>query len=112
MYNNFKAQKFDTKKIEEEISLLMQDDEVTKRSGIYEYVLTRDERFLSLRAFNDNMKREAYERQRGKCIKCGKTFEIEKMAGDHIIPWSKGGKTTTENCQMLCARCNGIKSNH
>ena len=25
---------------------------------------------------------------------------------DHITPWSKGGKTTPDNCQMLCRDCN------
>ena len=111
LYNQFKDTKFDTNKLEEEISILMQDNDVTKKSGIYEYVLTRDEKYLNIRAFDDNMKREAYERQKGICIKCEEHFEIEEMTGDHIIPWSKGGKTTAENCQMLCKRCNAIKSN-
>ena len=35
-----------------------------------------------------------------------KTFEFEKMHADHITPWSKGGKTTPDNCQMLCRDCN------
>ncbi len=26
------------------------------------------------------------------------------MEADHITPWSKGGKTIAENCQMLCLR--------
>lgn len=33
---------------------------------------------------------------------CGKGFEFEKMHADHITPWSNGGKTTPDNCQMLC----------
>lgn len=37
-------------------------------------------------------------------------FEYDEMEGDHIIPWSKGGKSTQENCQMLCKRCNREKS--
>ena len=111
LYNQFKDTKFDTNKLEEEISILMQDNDVTKKSGIYEYVLTRDEKYLNIRAFDDNMKREAFERQTGICVKCEEQFLIEEMAGDHIIPWSKGGKTTAENCQMLCTRCNAIKSN-
>ncbi len=112
LYNQFKDIKIDTNKLEEEISTLMQDNDVTKKAGIYEYILTRDEKSLNIRAFDDNMKREVYERQTGVCTKCEQQFEIEKMAADHIIPWSKGGKTMSENCQMLCTRCNAIKSNH
>ena len=33
------------------------------------------------------------------------------MEGDHIVPWSKGGKTVPENLQMLCRRDNALKSN-
>jgi 5-methylcytosine-specific restriction endonuclease McrA len=32
------------------------------------------------------------------------------MEGDHITPWSQGGKTTAENCQMLCKDCNRKKA--
>src|SRR5690606_26872512 len=56
-YNEFHKQSFDHKKLEEEISILMQDEDVTKKSGIYEYVLTRKEKFLNIRAFTDNQKR-------------------------------------------------------
>jgi len=38
------------------------------------------------------MKRKAYEKQNGICPVCNKHYEIEEMEGDHIIPWSKGGK--------------------
>jgi len=48
----------------------MQDEDVTKKSGIYPYVLTRQEKYLNIRAFTDKMKRETYERQKGKCKKC------------------------------------------
>jgi len=36
-------------------------------------------------------------------------FAFEEMQADHITPWSKGGRTTAENCQMLCADCNRRK---
>lgn len=36
--------------------------------------------------------------------------EIDEMEGDHITPWHSGGKTTAENCQMLCKDCNRHKS--
>ena len=98
----------------------MQDADVTKK-GIYTYVLTGDERHLSIRQFDDREKRAAYERQNQKCAngtRCRTpgnddgqhVFEIDEMEGDHITPWSKGGKTIAENCQMLCIPCNRDKS--
>jgi len=110
LYNKFKNEKFDPKKLEKEIVKLMQDEDVTKKSGIYPYTLTQNEKYLNIRAFTDKQKREAYERQKGKCVKCKKHFETEEMEADHIKPWSKGGKTISENCQMLCLDCNRTKS--
>lgn len=111
LYNQFKDTDCDSKKLEAEISKLMQDEDVTKKSGIYEYVLTRNEKYLSIRAFTDKHKRESYEKQHGVCTKCGKQFELSEMEADHITPWSEGGRTTPENCQMLCKQDNRIKSN-
>ena len=110
LYNEFKDQSFDAKKLEAEITELMQDEDVTKKSGIYEYVLTRKEKHLSIRAFTDKQKREAFERQKGVCTKCSEHFELNEMEADHITPWHEGGKSTAENCQMLCKYDNRIKS--
>jgi len=110
LYNQFKDAKLDADKLEDEIKELMQDEEVTKPSGIYPYVLTRQERYLNIRAFTDKMKREAYEKQKGKCVKCKKHFEIEEMEADHVKPWHEGGKTVAKNCQMLCKDDNRRKS--
>ena len=102
---------YDTKALEEKIQKLMIDEDVTSRKGIYSYVLTNEEKYLSIRKFNDNMKRAAYERQKGLCPVCGEHFSITQMEGDHITPWSLGGKTIADNCQMLCKDCNRRKSN-
>ncbi len=110
LFNRYGKAAYDSKTLESRIKELMKDAEVTNKKGIYEYLLSGEERKLNLRAFDDNMKREAYERQNGVCVKCGQRFDFGQMAGDHIIPWAKGGKTTAENCQMLCRRCNGVKS--
>lgn len=110
LYNQFKNKKFDSKKLEKEITELMQDEDVTKKSGIYEYVLTRNEKYLNIRAFTDKQKREAYEKQKEKCARCKKHFEIEEMEADHIKPWHEGGKTISKNCQMLCKEDNRTKS--
>lgn len=110
LFNQYGAQVYDAKKLEEKISVLMADEDVTKKSGIYPYVIDGDERHLSIRAFTPKMKREAYERQNGICTKCLQHFEFGEMEGDHITPWHEGGATTADNCQMLCKDCNRRKS--
>lgn len=110
LYNKFKDGKFDTKKIEKRITGLMQDEDVTNKKGIYEYILTDNEKHLNIRAFSDNQKREAYERQKGICVKCSEHFELAEMEADHIKPWHQGGRTSSENCQMLCLDDNRRKS--
>lgn len=110
LYNRYRAKRADPLVLEARIGRLMLDEDVTKKSGIYTYVLTDDPRALSIRAFNDRQRREAYERQRGLCVKCGHHFALEDMQADHITPWVGGGKTVAANCQMLCKRDNQIKS--
>lgn len=110
LYNEFKTQKLDAKKLEKEIAKLMEDEDVTNKKGIYSYVLTRKEKFLNIRTFNDRQKREAFERQKGMCPVCKKKYKIEEMEADHITPWHKGGKTSADNCQMLCEEDNRRKS--
>lgn len=110
LYNKYKDVLYDTDKLEAEISELMTDEDVTKKAGIYLYVLTREEKHLNIRAFTDNQKREAYERQKGICVKCGEHFELNEMEADHITPWHSGGKTSADNCQMLCKDDNRRKS--
>jgi uncharacterized protein with ParB-like and HNH nuclease domain len=111
LYNDFKETKLDSNKLEFEVTKLMQDEDVTKKSGIYPYVLTRQEKWLNVRDFSPNERREAYERQKGVCPKCGKKFELSEMEADHITPWVEGGHTTAQNCQMLCKDDNRRKSN-
>ena len=43
---------------------------------------------------------------RKSCIYCGRPSE----SIDHIIPTSRGGLSTTENCVPACLSCNGNKS--
>ena len=110
LYDKFKDEALDPAVLETEIAQLMQDDDVTNKKGVYMYVLDREERHLNIRAFTDNMKREAYERQKGLCHECQKHFEMQEMEGDHIDPWNSGGKTNAANCQMLCKKCNRRKA--
>ncbi len=111
LYNEFKEQFLDIDNLEIEIKTLMQDDDVTKKSGIFIYILTRNVKHLSIRTFTSNQIRITYEQQDGICTACGDHFDITEMEADHIDPWSKGGKTILDNCQMLCVGCNRRKSN-
>ena len=114
-YNRYHKNTYAPIALEQEIATLMADADVTKKSGIYKYVLekaigTIDPSVLGIRAFDDSQKRTIYEQQGGVCPHCGKKYEYEEMEGDHITPWSKGGKTELANLQMLCQACNRRKS--
>lgn len=111
LYNEFHEKDYDPKKLEEQVSKLMADEEVQKKKGIYTYVFTKDEKYLNLRTFDLKDKRTVYEKQKGICPICKQHFEFEEMDGDHIKSWSKGGRTDISNLQMLCKKCNVMKSN-
>ena len=110
LYDEHHKKLLDTVKLEKEIESLMIDDDVTNKKGIYSYVLNGKEKHLNIRAFTESQRRQSFEKQKGVCPKCEKTFEIKQMEADHITPWSKGGKTSVDNCQMLCKECNRRKS--
>ena len=110
LYNEFQNTNINPSKIEEEIAQLILDDDVTNKKGIYSYVLTRNEKYLSIRAFSDAMKQKVYELQKGICVECNEEFPLSGMEADHITPWHAGGKTNQENCQLLCKEDNRKKS--
>lgn len=115
LYEDFGDVNLNPNIVEDEVRILMMDEDVTKKAGIYPYILSRQERYLSIRAFTDNMKRETYERQNHQCLHClgegiTKEWRLEEMEGDHITPWSQGGRTIADNCQMLCKAHNRLKS--
>lgn len=110
-YNGHKDDKLNAAELEKRIAGLLADKEVESKKGIYEYLLTGNEKTLSLRSFDGDTTAAIYEKQRGICPLCdGKKYEFSAMEADHIIPWSKGGKTVPENCQMLCKMHNRTKS--
>ena len=57
---------------------------------------------------SNKMRFSIYERDGHRCKKCGATRNLEV---DHIFPISKGGKSTYDNLQTLCHKCNTLKSN-
>lgn len=109
-YNAHKDDNLNAAQLERCIAELIDDDDVDNKKGIYEYLLTGNEKTLNLRAFDEKTKVKIYEKQKGICLTCKKKFAIGEMEADHIVPWSKGGKTVPENCQMLCRMDNRTKS--
>ena len=110
LYDKYKNVKLNPKKIENEIVKLLLDEDIGKQDGVYPYILTRNEKYLSIRVFSEQIKRRAYERQKGVCKICNEHFELSEMEADHKKPWSKGGRTIESNCQMLCKDDNNEKS--
>lgn len=110
LYEHLKDEGLDPEVLEGEVTRLVMDDDVTRKAGIYAYLLTSEEKHLSIRAFTPSMKQEAFERQGGLCAPCGEVFDLKAMEADHIDPWHEGGKTVAENCQVLCRPCNRRKS--
>jgi hypothetical protein len=109
LYNDYHENEYDADELEERIEELLADEDVTKHKGIYYYLFTNDEKQLSIRKFDEKIRNRVYAKQKGVCPICGKHFTQSQMEADHKIPWSKGGKTTEENCQMLCKKCNRDK---
>lgn len=129
LFNKWNWKQYNDKELKGEIEKLLEysdDGEITKPDGIIPYVLSdrtpSDERYLSLRTFPNSMKLRNYNKQTEKakidgtsncpyCSKVGikKIYKFEEMQGDHIVPWSKGGRTIETNLQMLCIDCNNRK---
>ncbi len=55
---------------------------------------------------SNKMRFSIYERDGYRCRKCGISDRYAQLEIDHIIPIAKGGKTTYDNLQTLCHRCN------
>ena len=126
LYNKFHNDRsLSSSILQPRVDELLTDTEVQKRENIWEYVLetahetpdTHDiskERILNLRTFSSkefkSLRSAQFKKQHGVCPICMKRgFAEEEMQGDHIIPWSKGGKTTEENMQLICKGCNSYK---
>ena len=124
---------FDVEKVSAEVEKLFDDGFVTKKSGIFEYVLKffatgeRETKLLHVRLFGKIDKQKAYDKQTkiakqkniSNCPACviengknsQKIWKSNEMEADHVTAWSKGGETDLKNCQMLCKFHNRLKGN-
>lgn len=111
LYNKYHTKTVSPREVQKLVDELMGNPEITKKSAIFEYVFSGDEKILSPRAFDDATKRSKFEEQEHKCAYCGNEIpDLKSAHADHIVPWSKGGKTEYGNLQILCVKCNCKKS--
>ena len=56
-------------------------------------------------------RRNLYRRDAYSCQYCQRRQPLEDLSIDHVMPRSRGGKTSWENCVLACVNCNSRKAN-
>jgi len=129
LYEQYHKKAYDSKKVSTEVRKLYGDPYIKNRKGIFEYILggSTDTKLLEVRIFDEADKKTVYLTQTAKAEKKGesncshcalghdankeKIWSLGDMDADHVAAWSKGGKTTIKNCEMLCKTHNRAKGN-
>lgn len=129
LYETYYKTPYNPKQVSEQVRLLYSDPYVKNRRGIFEYILggSVDSKLLDVRVFDEATKKSQYTAQTAEATTSGlsncplcvighdanktKIWTEKDMDADHVAAWSKGGKTTPNNCQMLCKTHNRAKGN-
>tara|TARA_R110002073_G_scaffold239285_1_gene400650 strand:- start:170765 stop:171931 length:1167 start_codon:yes stop_codon:yes gene_type:complete len=129
LYEEHHAKSYDPAKVSTEVQELYTDPYIKKRAGVFEYILggKHDTKLLEVRVFDEALKKATYKKQTqaakktgsSNCPLCaighdtnkGNLWPLKDMDADHVAAWSKGGKTSAANCQLLCKTHNRAKGN-
>ncbi|MBI3627822.1 MAG: DUF262 domain-containing protein [Candidatus Sungbacteria bacterium] len=129
LYEEYHKKSYDPAKISKAVQKLYSDPYVKNRKGIFEYIFggSVDTKLLDVRIFDEATKRSVYAKQtseaetkeKSNCSHCAighdanksKVWSFSEMEADHVSAWSKGGATSTKNCEMLCKTHNRAKGN-
>lgn len=129
LYELYGKKSYNPANVSELVAKLYADFYVKNRKGVFEFILggAKDPQLLDIRIFDEATKRAAYSKQtqlaeekgHSNCSYCSigvganktKIWKLADMDADHVSPWSRGGATTPENCEMLCKSHNRAKGN-
>lgn len=73
---------------------------------VQDYIAERDYKHKTRRAPIAKHRYEIIERDNSTCRYCGKVLRIKEIHIDHVVPYSRGGETVSENLVVACATCN------
>ena len=109
-HNHYKSSKNRTFSINEIINLVNRLDNKVgsyyRDNGVWESICRVERGKVS-----NKIRFAIYARDNYRCKICGKKGDNNDLEIDHIIPISKGGKSTFDNLQTLCHECNSKKGN-
>jgi len=129
LYEQYHSKSYDPAKVSIEVKRLYGDPYVKNRRGVFEYILgdPQESNLLDVRVFDEATRKSVYAKQTiaaeanstSNCPLCAvghtanksKIWKFAEMDADHVSAWSKGGGSSAENCQMLCATHNRAKGN-
>lgn len=82
---------------------------------LHEHIVSRGDKIWDYKWLDDpvggSVRYEVLANGNNRCALCGVTSRDRALDVDHIIPRSKGGKSTADNLQVLCSKCNRSKGN-
>lgn len=129
LYETYHNTPYDPAVVSERVRALFDDEYVSDKRGIFEYVLggEQDRKLLNIRIFDEKTKKKVYAKQTTKaesehlsnCPFCAqmeganrtRIYKFSDMDADHVTAWSNGGSTDESNCMMLCKTHNRSKGN-
>ena len=129
LYETYHAKPYDPVTTSARAKALLEDDAVTAKGGVFEYVLGGESKpqLLQVRVFDRATAKRVWTRQtkgadgkgESNCPLCAagyganrtRRYAFDEMEADHVTAWSRGGATDESNCQMLCKTHNAAKGN-
>lgn len=57
-------------------------------------------------------KKSVYARDKNICQYCGKKLSVQSRTIDHVVPITRGGTSSFENCVASCSTCNKRKDRY